>query len=260
MHDPVHHPLPVHSELCRIQLKRMQMTGSFNNKQVIIAGGTSGIGLATAKMFAASQAQVTVTGRNPEKLTDAIQAGIQAVEVNHSDRAAIAAFFKTHGPIDHLVIAVSGSKGAGAFAELSLDTLRAGFDDKFWAHLHTIQEALPYMQQGGSITLVTAISATATMPGTAGLAAINGALEIMVPILSKEIKPVRVNAVSPGVVDTGWWDFLPADAKQETFKQFGQQTAVGRVAQPEEIAQAILFVAGNTYMTGKVIGCDGGLS
>lgn len=235
------------------------MTSSFENKQVIIAGGTSGIGLATAQLLAAAKAIVTVTGRNPEKLTAAAAAGLKTAAVDSSNRSAAEAFFKAHGPIDHLIITVSGSKGAGNFADLPLDTLREGFDQKFWAQLNTIQAAIPYMNAGGSITLVTAISAIAQLPGVSGLAAINGALEQMVPILAKELKPVRINAVSPGVVDTAWWDFLPQAAKAETFAQFSQQIAVGRVAQPEEIAQAILFVAGNGYMTGKVVGIDGGL-
>ena len=236
------------------------MTSSFENKKIVIAGGTSGIGLATAQLFAAAKASVTVTGRNQEKLRAAEQAGFKTAGVDSSNRSAIDAFFKAHGPIDHLVIAVSGSKGAGNFKDLSLDTLREGFEQKFWAQLHTIQAALPYMQTGGSITLITAISAIAELPGVSGLAAINGALELMVPILAKELKPLRINAVSPGVVDTSWWDFLPQEARQATFAQFSTQIAVGRVAQPDEIAQAILFVAGNGYMTGKVIGCDGGLS
>lgn len=236
------------------------MTGSFDKKKIVIAGGSSGIGLATAQLLLSAGAMVTVTGRNPEKLKAAAQSGLTTAAVDSSDRNAVDAFFKTHGPVDHLVIAVSGSKGAGNFSELSLDTLRAGFDQKFWAQLHTIQAAISYMNTGGSITLVTAISASAQLPGVSGLAAINGALELMVPILAKELKPLRINAVSPGVVDTAWWDFLPQAAKDETFAQFSQQIAVGRVAQPKEIAEAIVFVAGNGYMTGKVVGIDGGLS
>ena len=71
---------------------------------------------------------------------------------------------------------------------------------------------------------------------------------------------ILINAVSPGVVDTSWCDFLPEQAKQETFKQYATQIPAGRVGQPDEIANAILFLAGNQFMTGKVIGCDGGMS
>ncbi|SHN33341.1 SDR family oxidoreductase [Mucilaginibacter sp. OK098] len=236
------------------------MENPFKNKKIIIAGGSSGIGLAAAGQFKDQQAQVTITGRNPDKLKNAAQTGLQTAVIDSSNREALDSFFKSHGPVDHLVISLSGSKGIGNFAGLSLQVLREGFEEKYWPILNTVQSALPFINQGGSITLVTAISATAQLPGTSGLAALNGALEIMVPVWAKEIPQIRINAVSPGVVDTAWWDFLPEQEKRETFKQYAAQIPAGRVGKPDEIANAILFLAGNEYMTGKVIGCDGGMS
>ncbi len=180
--------------------------------------------------------------------------------MDSNNPAALNTFFSLEGSIDHLVIAVSGAKGAGNFNDLSLENLRAGFDEKFWAQLYTLKAALPFLTQAGSITLITAISASGKFPGTSGLAAINGALEIMVPILAKELKPVRVNAVSPGVIDTDWWNFLPEDVKKETFADYTSQTLVGRIGKPDDIAEVILFLMENKYMTGKVIACDGGLA
>ncbi len=247
---------------------------SFQNKKIVVAGGGSGIGLATARLFQQQGGIVTVTGRDTEKLAAAGKAGVIAgvinsqgqktdlktAQVDSTDRSALDRFFKGHGAVDHLVIALGGGKGMGEFASLALDELRQGFAAKFWPHLETLQAALPYLQPGGSVTLITAISATAKMPGLSGLAAINGALEIMVPILAKELKAIRINAVSPGLVDTPWWDFVPRENRQEAFRQYTANIQAQRVAQPEEIADAIVFLAGNAYMTGKVIGCDGGLS
>jgi NAD(P)-dependent dehydrogenase (short-subunit alcohol dehydrogenase family) len=229
------------------------------NKKIIVAGGTSGIGLVTAQLCKESGASVTVTGRNAEKLNAAKQTGLQTAEVDSSNPIALETFFKSSGKIDHLVIALGSTKGAGNFADLPLKDLRAGFEEKYWSHLNTLKAALPYVNNTGSITLITAITGSGKMPGTSGLGSINGALEIMVPILAKEFKPLRINAVSPGVVDTPWWDFLPANIKKETFEGYALQIAVGRVAQPSDIAQAILFLTENEYMTGKIIGCDGGL-
>jgi NAD(P)-dependent dehydrogenase (short-subunit alcohol dehydrogenase family) len=87
----------------------------------------------------------------------------------------------------------------------------------------------------------------------------NGALEIMVPILAKELKPLRVNAVSPGVIDTPWWDFLPADVKQGVFANFSQQVLVGRIGRAKEVADTVRFVLENEYINGVVIGCHGGI-
>jgi NAD(P)-dependent dehydrogenase (short-subunit alcohol dehydrogenase family) len=232
---------------------------TLQNKKIILAGGSSGMGLATAKMLQENGALVTVTGRNQERLNNAKSLGLSAAQIDSSDIASLETFFASHGTIDHLIIAVSGGKGIGNFNELSLENLRAGFEEKFWAQLYTLKAALPYLSPKGSVTLITAISATAKFPGTSGLAAINGALELMTPILAKELKPLRVNAVSPGVIDTDWWNFLGA-AKVETFGNYAAQTLVGRIGQPNDIAQTIQFLVENEYMTGKVIGCDGGLS
>ena len=232
----------------------------FKDQKVVIAGGTSGIGLAAARHFLQQGASVTVTGRSPERLRSVQQEGLSAQGVDSRDRKALDVFFAGHGPVDHLVIAASGGKGMGEFAGLSLDLLREGFAEKFWPQLETLQAALPYLRAGGSVALITAISSMAKLPGTSGLAAMNGALELMVPILSRELPEIRVNAVSPGLVDTPWWDFLPAEGKRGAFAQFTANIPAKRVAQPEEIADVIGFLAGNAYMTGKVIGVDGGMA
>jgi len=233
---------------------------TLQNKKIIVAGGSSGMGLATAKILQTKGGSITVTGRTEEKLHKAKTSGLSTVQVDSSDIGSLETFFSSQGNIDHLIIAVSGGKGMGNFKELSLESLREGFEEKFWIQLYTLKAALPHLNPKGSITLITAISATAKFPGTSGLAAINGALEIMIPILAKELKPLRINAVSPGVIDTGWWNFLSADAKKEAFDNYAAQTLVGRIGQPNDIAHVIEFLIENEYMTGKIIACDGGLA
>jgi NAD(P)-dependent dehydrogenase (short-subunit alcohol dehydrogenase family) len=233
---------------------------TFQHKKIVIAGGTSGIGLATALRFQKMGGAVTVTGRNMERLSAAEKIGLRTAAVDSRDRKALDRLFSEHGKVDHLVIAPGGNKGMGEFNQLSLEELKEAFAAKFWPQLETLQAALPFLAAGSSVTLITAISSMARLPGTAGLAAINGALELMVPILAKELKPVRINAVSPGLVDTSWWDFIPKENRQEAFAGFTANIPVGRVAQPEEIADVIVFLAGNEYMTGEVIGCDGGMA
>src|SRR5207244_4380057 len=105
-------------------------------------------------------------------------------------RAELEAFFAGHGAVDHLVVSVSSSLGAGEFATLDLETLHQAFEAKFWAHLQAAQVALPYLTEKGSILFVTAASARAALAGTAGLAAVNGALEQTVPPLATELAPI----------------------------------------------------------------------
>ena len=237
------------------------MTHQLENKRIVVAGGTSGIGRALVDLLAAKEAIVTAIGRDPQKLLALRTAhpAFRAVALDARDRDRVAAFFKQEGDIDHLVLALSGSKGGGEFKSLQLEELREGFDQKFWPQLEVLQAALPHLRAGGSVTFITAISATAKLPGSSGLAAMNGALEIMVPILAKELKPLRVNAVSPGVIDTPWWDFLPADVKQGVFADFGRQILVGRIGRAQEVADTVRFVLENEYINGTVIGCHGGI-
>ncbi|RFM27433.1 SDR family oxidoreductase [Deminuibacter soli] len=233
------------------------------NSTIVIAGGTSGIGLATAKRLAATGAKVIVTGRNPEKLQQAVASigGNAAGQIlDSSDRNSLQQAFEKIGKIDHLVIAVSGAKGAGLFKELDLQVLLAGFEEKLVPQMQTAQVALPFMHPKGSITFVSAVSARAKTPGVAGLGAINGAIEIMVPVMAKELKPLRINAVSPGVVDTDWWNFMSPEVKKASFEQYAAITPVERVGLPDDIAQVIELLVSNTFITGQVIAADGGLA
>jgi NAD(P)-dependent dehydrogenase (short-subunit alcohol dehydrogenase family) len=230
--------------------------------KVLVSGGTSGIGLATAQLLQQSGADVTVTGRDQNKIkhVKSENPGLNVVALDHSDTEALKNFFANFGKFDHLVLSLSSSKGAGPFATLSLEDLRSGFDGKFWPQLQTIQAALPYLEKSGSITMITASSSTARLPGTSGLAAINGALEIMTPILAKELQPLRVNAVSPGVVNTPWWNFLSEEDKRKSFEQYSTFIGVGRVGEATEIANAIVGIVNNGYINGSVLYCHGGLA
>jgi NAD(P)-dependent dehydrogenase (short-subunit alcohol dehydrogenase family) len=230
-------------------------------EKVVIAGGSTGIGQATAAILAGNR-KVIITGRSEQKLQQALSAlpaGVAAQAVDSNDTGKLKDFMTATGPIDHLVLSLGGSKGLGAFNTLDLGAVREGFEEKFFPQLQTLQVALPYLVAGGSVTFITAVSGHARFPGIAGIGAINAALEAIVPMLAKELKPVRVNAVSPGAVDTPWWSFLPADPRKEAFEQYAQASLVGRVGKPEDIASLIAHLINNTFITGQVITIDGGL-
>ncbi|MFE3100490.1 SDR family oxidoreductase [Nocardia tengchongensis] len=232
-------------------------------QRVVIMGGSSGIGEATAAVFAAAGAEVVITGRGRDKLDAAVArigGDTTSYAVDATDQAAVDAFFARVGTIDHLVISVSGSAGSGPFAELDLEQLAAGFDGKFWPQVRILKAALPHLDSRGSVTLVTAGSSRSAFPGTAGLAAINGALDAMVPPLAVELAPLRINAVSPGVVDTPWWDRVPEAQRTALFDGLVATTPVGRVGRPEDIARAIHMLATNGFITGVVLDANGGTS
>lgn len=225
--------------------------------RAVIMGGTAGIGLAAAERLAAGGAEVIVTGRDPERLA-AVKDRVSAAEqVDGTDEAAVAAFFARVGSFDHLVLSFSpGALGLGPLAGVSLADIRGAFDGKLFAYLHAVQQA----QVTGSITLVSAASARAALPGSVALAAVNGALERIVPPLAAELAPVRVNAVSPGAVDTAWWSFLPGEARDAAFADTAQKLPMGRIGTPADVAEAIAYVTGASYVTGTILPVDGGFT
>jgi NAD(P)-dependent dehydrogenase (short-subunit alcohol dehydrogenase family) len=188
------------------------MTNARQERSVVV-GASSGIGRASAELLARSGHEVLAIGRDRAKLADlereaagpAYGGRLSVRAADASDVAETRSAFEAFGSFAHLVLALSSARGRGLLATLDLAELRAGFEGKYWPHVATLQASLPFLDAAGSITLITAGSSGAAYPGTAGLAAINGALEAMVPVLAVELAPRRVNAVSPGIIDTPWW-------------------------------------------------------
>lgn len=232
------------------------------DRHVAVLGGSSGIGLETARLLVEKEAQVTIGGRSRDRLDAAVErldGQVTAVAVDAEQADSLREFFAQAGLITDLVITVTRRGGVGPVAQLAEADLLGAFAGKTVAHLRAVGLALPTLAANGSITLVTAGSAQSALPGTAGLAAVNGALEAAVAPLAAELAPRRVNAVSPGVIETQWWDELPGEARQETFATFAQRALVRRNGQPEDVAQAIVAVIENGFITGVVLPCDGGL-
>lgn len=235
---------------------------TLSGRRAAIMGGTGDIGHATAALLAKRGAEVTIGGRDQQRLAEArasLPDGVRAIQVDATDRSSTRRFYEQAGPLDDLVVTVTRRGGAGAASELADQDLLDGFAGKTVAHLQAVAAALPTLTDHGSATLITAGSAQSAIPGTAALAAVNGALEAAVPVLARELAPRRVNAVSPGVIKTGWWDELPAEQRRATFAQFAAQTPLARNGTAKDVAHAIAALIENDYITGAVLPCDGGL-
>jgi NAD(P)-dependent dehydrogenase (short-subunit alcohol dehydrogenase family) len=230
------------------------------DRVALVVGGTSGIGLATARLLADRGAAVHITGRSRQRLVAAAKSDprLDAHQCDGTSAEDVERLLASVGHVDWLVLALSGGAGAGAFRSLDLGVLREAFQAKFWGHVTTAQRALPHLAEDGSITFITAGSARSAIPTTAGLAAVNGALEAMVKPLAVELAPIRVNAVSPGLVDTPWWSDMPESARAAYFAQVEQALPVGRIASAEDVAEAVMLAATNPNLSGTVIESDGG--
>ncbi|GAB2665722.1 SDR family oxidoreductase [Gordonia jinhuaensis] len=230
----------------------------------LVIGGSSGIGLAAAVRLSTLGDIVHVAGRDPRRLADAVgtHPALLPHELDAGDADAVAALVadlvEEYGSLDRLIVTLSGNEGVGALAELDLSTLRAAFEEKFWPTLAAVQVVAPHLAPGGSITLVGAVTARVGMPGTAGPGSLNAAVEGLVQPLAAELAPIRVNAVSPGYVDTPWWDMVPQDDRNVLFGEIAETLPTKHIATADDVAEVIVLLATNPNRTGTVVESDGG--
>ena len=235
---------------------------------VVVIGGSSGMGLAVARRCLSGGASVVIVGRSAERLETARAelacaelAGtgrLRAMAADIGDRAQVTALFERTGTVRHVVV-TAADLPYGPVASLTEDSVMRAVRSKFLGPFFTAQQAAPRMTAGGSITFTTGIAAYRPAPGGALAASVNGALESMVRALALELAPIRVNAVSPGWVDTPVWDQLatPAD-KQARLSDMAARLPARRIGEPADIANAISYLIEDDFVTGTVLHAEGG--
>ena len=238
----------------------MASSGVLGGRALVVGGG-SGIGLASALALADAGAQVTIVGRTREKLEAAREASagrLETAALDASREADVRAFVDAHGAVDHLVLCANAGGAIGPFASLETTALRAYFDNKLWSYIHLLREAPRLVRRAGSITLVNGAASRLAAPGMGALAIVNGGLDALVRPLAVELAPTRVNAVAPGLIDTPYWSKLDSAKRAAMFDAGARAVPVGRVGTAEDVAQAVLFLAANSFVTGIVLDVDGG--
>ncbi len=228
----------------------------FSGQRILVVGGSSGIGFATARLATQLGASVVIASRSLEKLSAAAAAiGVHSRALDLTDNAAVETFFADSEAFDHIV--VTGSQvGMAAVRDLPLDQALAAMGSKFWGFYHLARAAK--IAPGGSLSVVSGFLAHRPAAGRALMGAINAALEALVRGLALELKPVRVNAVSPAVVATEMWAGLDEAARLAMFERVSASYPAGRPGHPAEIARQLLLLAATPYATGTVVVLDGG--
>lgn len=244
------------------------MTSRFNNKVVVVTGGTSGIGLATAKAFAAEGASVFITGRRQGALDAAVKSiggrvtGVQGDMANLADIDRLYDVVqKRHQQID----VIFANAGGGEFAPLGAITeehYHRTFDTNVKGVLFTVQKALPLLREGASIVLNASTTSVSGTPAFSVYSATKAAVRNFARnwILDLKDRRIRVNAVSPGVTDTPGLNELFGEQAEGTKTYVAGLIPAGRVGQPEEIAKAVLFLASDeaSFVNGVELFVDGG--
>jgi NAD(P)-dependent dehydrogenase (short-subunit alcohol dehydrogenase family) len=234
---------------------------AFVGQRVVITGGSSGIGLAVARAVVAQGGTVTLAGRSHDKLVQAAAqfgpaASIATLDV--TDEAAVAALFQTLGPFDHLVTAAAGTV-RGTVVELATSAARALFESKYWGQYYCVKYGAPLLKPTGSIVLFSGWISRKPMAGVSTLAAVDAAIEALARTLALELAPVRVNAITPGMIDTPLWGArLTPEQQQAHFARVAETLPVGRAGTAEDIAHGVLFLMQNGFTTGAVLDIDGG--
>jgi NAD(P)-dependent dehydrogenase (short-subunit alcohol dehydrogenase family) len=234
------------------------MCSALRDKTLLVVGRGSGIARAITLLARSEGAHVVVAGRDKTKLADAYNdPGISAEVVDMLDDASIAALAERLGPIDH-VVSTASARARGNLADLQRENLRLSFDTKVIGPTMLAKYFAPQINPGGSFALFSGVHAFKLNIGYLGVGITNGAVDFLTRWLAVELAPIRVNAISPGVIDTGAWDSLGAEGKRDYFEHIAAGNPARRIGTPDDIASAVLFAMTNTFLTGVTLKVDGG--
>ena len=240
------------------------------NKTALITGGSSGLGLATAKLFVAEGAKVAITGRNRDTLAAAakeIGPNVLALNADVTDVAATEAAIKKaadkFGKLD-ILFANAGIPGQTPVGGASLDIFEQIIGTNLTAVFFTVQSALPYLNDGASIILNGSVISVLGSPGYSAYAASKAGVRAMARVMVSELSPrgIRVNVVAPGAIRTPIWGAATAtpEAEKAFNARIGRSTPLRGVGEPEHVANTVLFLASDeaAHIQGQELFIDGG--
>jgi NAD(P)-dependent dehydrogenase (short-subunit alcohol dehydrogenase family) len=235
------------------------MTNLLADKTVLVIGRGSGIARAVSVIARDAGADVVAAGLHERELADDYdgEPGITTEALDITDEASIEALAKKLGAVDH-VVSTASARARGRLADLDRNAVRLSLDTKVIGPLMVAKHFAPRMNEGGSFVIFSGVAAAKIAVGTMAVAITNGAADILAKSLALELAPLRVNAISPGVIDTGAWDAFGEQGKVDYFADVSSRNPVRRIGAVDDIAQGVLFAMTNTFLTGQTLHIDGG--
>ncbi len=227
-----------------------------SGKKAIVFGGTSGIGLAAARQLAEAGTNVVAISRDPSKAGDP-GSGIALEQCDVRDREALQALLQKLAPFDILISAATGGERAvGPFLEMDMDGYQRSFD-KLWGYANVVRFGSDHLSAEGCIVLVSGAPARRMKPGQIAIGSVGGAVEAFVRGVAPELAPRRINVVSPGQIDTPMVPLQGAE-REALYQKMTAGHLIPRAGTADEVAQAIVLVVKNDFMTGTTVDVDGG--
>ncbi|HVQ53398.1 MAG TPA: SDR family oxidoreductase [Mycobacterium sp.] len=233
------------------------MGNALQDKTVVVVGRGSGIARAVALVAHDEGARVIVAGRGRAKIADAYaDLDITAESVDITDDESISGLADRVGPLDH-VVSTASARARGKLADLERKDLQLSFDTKVIGPTMLAKHFAQQLNPGGSFVLFSGVHAFKLNVGYLGVGT-NGAVDFLTRWLAVELAPIRVNTISPGVIDTGAWDAMGEDGKRSYFEHISSSNPARRIGTVEDVAGAVLFAMTNSFMTGVTLKIDGG--
>jgi len=234
------------------------MGNALRDKTVVVVGRESGIARAVALLAQSEGARVIVAGRDQAKLAGAYGGSDITTEVvDITDDQSTAALADRVGAVDH-VVSTASARARGKLGDLDRHKLQLSFDTKVIGPTMLAKYFAPRIKPDGSFVLFSGVHAFKLNVGYLGVGITNGAVDFLARWLAVELAPTRVNAISPGVIDTGAWDSLGDDGKRDYYQHIADSNPAWRIGTPEDVAGAVMFAMTNTFMTPMTLKVDGG--
>jgi NAD(P)-dependent dehydrogenase (short-subunit alcohol dehydrogenase family) len=233
------------------------MAASLENRTVLVVGRGSGIARATVTALLAAGAKVVAAGRDQEALAAAYKGtDVETATIDLNDEASIAALAESI-QVDH-VVSTASARARGRVADLTPAAMLGSFQTKVIGPILLAKHFAPRLPADGSFVFFSGHSARKSHPGMLAVGATNAAVGAVARSLAVELAPLRVNAVSPGTIDTGAYDGLGEAAKADLFAHRVAENPVGRLGTAEDVADAVIFALTSTFVTGTSVSVDGG--